>query len=88
MPMELPAPPPEIARTNRIVVFLVVLFDVAVLLSGWIVAQVTSSIGWGFVTIVVALIIGVPILLLLVRRIQGRARAAPVSDSNPRDDQP
>jgi tetrahydromethanopterin S-methyltransferase subunit E len=88
MPMELPALTPEIARTNRVVLFLVLLFDSAVLLSGWVVAHVTSSVGWGFVTIVVALLVGVPIVLLLVRRIQGRARAALVDDSDPRDLEP
>jgi hypothetical protein len=70
--MPMLAPTPEVERRARAVTVLMFLFDGAVFGCGWIVAHVTSSIGWGFVTVVAGFLVGVSILVLLAKRIQWR----------------
>ena len=72
MPTVLPDAPPG----TSLVVALTMVLAVALVIAGFVVADVTSSTGWGFVAAGAVLLVGVAIVGLALRRVQRATSAA------------
>jgi hypothetical protein len=81
MPTKLPVPTVEVQRVTRFIIPAAVLLDALILGAGWAVAHATSSAGWGFVTVAIGFLLGIPTLDLLMRVIQRRQVATKMADS-------
>jgi len=76
MPIQLPGPTPP----ARLMVALLTALSVLVLAAGWLVAHLTGSVGWGFVTVVSAFLVEMAILLPIGAAVTRRSVAAREAD--------
>jgi cobalamin synthase len=82
MPVALPEQTPETKRRERVAVVLVFVFAGIVFGAGLLVAYLTSSPGWGFVAVVVALLIVWPCVYVVARKLQGTSCTVGTQESD------